>query len=259
MFSRTTRSVSLTPFGKHVLSVIEAVLASVDELERTAYAFHNPEYALARIGMSPLVDVQLLTRFLEPFRSRDPKFEVFFKQCYLGDLEQRLADGTIDLAIVPRCAEGAGRGEAKSERAFFFYEEELYYLPREAAPASQLDRSSVSFVEIACEPIILTSGCGLADVIRELFAADGRELVPYPGQALDYRVVEEWAGLGVAAGILPQSKMSQDNCSARALTLSSGQAAKVRYDVLWNPEAAHASHVRDLLDYMQEAAPVTPA
>ncbi len=251
IFSRTTRSVSLTRFGERVLVLIEAVLGTVDELERTAYAFHNPEYGLARIGMSPLVDVQLLTRFLEPARSRDPKLEVFFKQCYLGDLEQRLADCTIDLAIVPRCAEGKG------ERAFFFYEEDLFYLPREIEPESQLEQSSVSLAQIASEPIILTGGCGLADVIRELFAAESLELISYPGQALDYRVVEEWAGLGVAAGILPRSKISQNNHSARPLTLPSGQAAKVFYDVLWNPEAARVSQVRGLLDSMQDAAPVT--
>lgn len=249
LFKRTTRSVSPTRFGEAMLPLIEAVLEAEAELAASAAAYHNPEQKLVRIGMSPLIDTALLGRVLAPFRERHPEAEIFLKQCFLDDLGERLDKGTVDLALVPRGLVRGGR------EPFGLYAEDLYFLPREAGVAPEAGGNAASLGDIAGEPIILTSGCGLSDVIKTLFADNGYDCRVYPGQALSYAVVEEWAGLGIAAGILPRSKLSPDNQAARPIVLDDGMTAGVAYEAVWSAETADMDHVAGFRDHLRTVAP----
>ena len=128
LFHRTTRSVTVTPFGHYALPLIETVLDAQAELLGAAKAYHEPQHKLLRIGLSPLIDVRFLNRLLAPFREAYPEVEVFFKQCFLDDMETRLANGTVDVAIVPRRLPRIGRESCT------LYAEPLYFLPRDGGP-----------------------------------------------------------------------------------------------------------------------------
>ena len=63
LFYRTTRVVSLTGFGHHILPSVVDVLNAQAALVATARAFADPSRPLIRLGVSPLVQ-PILRHFL---------------------------------------------------------------------------------------------------------------------------------------------------------------------------------------------------
>lgn len=247
LFVRTTRSVHPTPFGEHLLPFMEEVLNAKEDLLKAAKSFLNPAHKLIRIGMSPLINIRLVTAVLNPFRDEYPDVDIVFKECLLDDLEQRLEEHKIDFAFLLRCKTSARRC------SHFFYEEPLYYLPKGGADNIPIHHS-LTLADIASERIIVSKGCGLADGIRQLFNEYGHKVSEYPGQALSYKVLEEWAELGIGAAILPHSKISPQ-IKAYSLLTQSGQAATFTYDTVWNIDIPLAKHVEAILSYFKDVAP----
>jgi len=254
IFERTTRKVALTRFGEHVLPMVESVLDARAELEKGAAAYLNPEQKLARIGLSPLIDARLLASVLEPFRRAHVDVEIFFKECHLNDLIQRLEEEKIDLVIRPRLI---GLPRNINHALCMVYEEDLYYFAKLDNSRSDDNKGPVLLDSIASESYVLTGDfCGLAAATRELFDAHGLKLHQYGGHALSYQVLQEWSELGIGAAILPDRKISAEHRSrARQLILSSGEPAKVVYDAMWKRDAAHPPHVANLHDHFQNMVP----
>ena len=230
LFKRTTRSVTLTKFGAALLPLAQGVLEAQDELEHAAKSFFEPQARILRIGLSPLVSSHLLSGALVSFPSRGDWADVFLKQCFLDDLLERLDNDTLDLALLPRETRG------HDLQAQTLYEEDLIYLPPNPDLVPVEATSAIAIEDLADQPIILTQGCGLSDVIAHMFEAAKVKLNRYPGQALSYQVVEEWAGLGIAGGILPRSKLSEAAQGARPILDRSGAPAMVAYEAVWTAD-----------------------
>ena len=255
LFERTTRKVALTVFGQHLLPLVEDVLNARSELQRCAEAFFNPDHKLVRIGMSPLVDMRILTCALEPFRRDHPGVEIIFKECFLDDLDSRLFNEQVDFGIRPFF--WSDRASHKDHARIPFYEEPLYFIPASVQPSSTITATSVQLSEITNETYVLTPDvCGLAATVQALFDERGFRLKKYPGQALSYDVLQEWAALGIGATILPQSKISLPNRNrASALLLAPDREATVRHEVIWNQNASHSAHVVACREYFQDVVP----
>ncbi|MEZ5841314.1 MAG: LysR family transcriptional regulator [Hyphomicrobiales bacterium] len=131
LFVRTTRHVEPTAFGGFILPYLRAVLDARDELRKAADTFHDPSHKLIRIGFSPLVDIRRIDAALQPFLKRRKDISVFYKECLLDDLGERLANDRLDIAIVPH-----GAADARFEH-FSFYSDDLWL------PAARRDAASV--------------------------------------------------------------------------------------------------------------------
>lgn len=240
LFVRTTRRVGLTVFGEYLLPFIRAVLDGRRELEKAAQAYYSPEHKLLRIGLSPLIDMKLVNQVLMPYRQEHPEVSLFFKECLLDDLDKRLDNEQIDFAVVPK--------HSRNQQSCFFYEEILYYLPQEVGAVSH-KTFQYRIGELPDAQIILTGGgCGLNGALEDIFEREEAELKPYPGQALSYKVIEEWASLGIGAGILPKAKISSDNKMASPLLLGNGKPATFSYEWIWNH---HALMKKDMLEFIE--------
>jgi DNA-binding transcriptional LysR family regulator len=249
LFNRTTRRVDLTPFGEYMLPRIKEVLLSLDELTKAAESFHNPAHKILRIGFSPLVDMQRLDRVLIPFRQLNPDIAIFFKECFIDDLVERLSRGQIDIQILPTVT------ERDRDDACLFYRDPLYYLP--AADDSQVSNHlSFKIADLPAAPIILTGGgCGLNAALSTLLRSQGAELHPYAGQALTYQVIEDWVSLGIGAGILPKAKISPDNRASYPLLIDKGEPAYFSFEWSWKPENAVSDHVKSFINYIRTTVP----
>lgn len=245
LFERTTRSVKLTPFGRHMLSSIETTLADVEEIRALAEAWRDPRHKLVRIGLSPVVDSRLLSDVLGPFRAGHPDVEFFFKECFIDDLDQRLKAGQLDLLLCPP------REERPGQQWIELYAEPLLYLPRDGGPLAGSDRA-VNLGEAAGDRLILTrDGCGLRPVALRLFGHSGHAIQEYPGQAMSYQAVEDWAALGIGGGILPRSKISSGNQLVRPLLTASGEPAMIAVHLVWPTNIAGGVHLEALIEYLQ--------
>jgi DNA-binding transcriptional LysR family regulator len=254
VFERTTRMVKLTPFGEHVLPLVEAVLSAREELAKGAASYLNPEQKLIRIGLSPLIDTRRLTSVLEPFRREQLNVDIFFKECYLGDLDERLNNEKIDIAFRPKLQSRPWNIDWEST---CFYTEDLYYLPKSTTPSADDSEGPVRLETVMNETYVLTPDvCELAAATHELFTTHGFDLKVYPGQALSYQVLQDWAELGIGAAILPMSKISSENVDkARPVLLYSGKPATIQQEAIWKKNASYAPHVAELHHHFRNIVP----
>ena len=224
LFQRSTRSVSLSSFGEILLPYIEAILCSQDDLIKTAQGLLNPEKKLCRLGMSPVIDSQLLSIIVDAFSQTDPELEFVYKECLLGDLDHRIELGQIDFAF------RISQALTSCEEALPFYQEPLCFIPAHKS----FSGNSIELKNICDEIFILgPEGCGLAGATKKLFNQHDLELKLYRGQAINYSIMEEWAGLGIGSTILPASKVSDNNVSAMNITVNK-RPVTLQYEIAWN-------------------------
>lgn len=246
IFIRTTRKVDFTPFGKQLLPYIEAVLEARKELEKSAKSYLNPSHKLIRIGLSPLVNIHLLTTVLEPFQRSHSEVEIVYKECFLDDLEQRLDYHKLDIAFAPEGFIG------QKHHRHFIYGEPLHYLSKNSRGAF----GPVLLKEIASEVFaVAPNGCGLSNSIRRLFAENGLQFQEYAGQALSHQVLEDWADLGVAATILPNSKIVSKQNHSRLILVEENRPANIKFEMLWDKDAARPEHIKSFIQYMKTKVP----
>ncbi len=242
IFQRDTRNVSLTEFGRHILPSIKDVAASKDVLDAQVNNFLKPAVKLVRIGVSPIVEMSKLVSILSDYRTRNADVEVVFKECFVGELDDRLREGTIDLAVWPRSVPDTATMEVTT-----LYSEPWVFVPN-ASSATARDQSPVSVRRIAGQSLILTSGyCGLSQATQSMFDQMGIELTLYPGRAISYSAIEEWSDLGLGAGLLPASKVSHRRQGACVPVLDpDGKAALLDVVACWFTNTEKARHVEQL-------------
>ncbi|SBW09583.1 Helix-turn-helix transcriptional regulator, LysR family [uncultured delta proteobacterium] len=243
LFTRTTRAVSLTPFGERILPFVGKVLDAQAELLREAGSFVHPSRMAVRIGTSPLIRADWLASMLETFRKTHPDVEVILHEQNMADLYRMLDEDLLDFVFGVADAQKPSWGRA------FLYREPLYFTPRgENGPGPD---ETVPFADIAEETFVMVPNvCGLARATRALFRSHRRKLTEYPGEALSYQVLEEWAALGLGAAILPQSKLRATGRRAYALTDKKGNGLTLDFEAVWLKAPQRPAHLERFTEHL---------
>lgn len=250
LFTRTTRRVALTEFGKHMLPAISEALNAQAALALRAKAYLQPEKRLIRIGTSPLVSSTVLKAIVEPFQRQNPDVELIFREMNWDDLCRMLDEGMLDFVFGAKGGPTSGRSR-KLERAFL-YREPLLFIPQRFDWHGSVRNGGVNFGDIAGETFVMVpDACGLARATRALFRSHRRKIHEYSGQALSYQVLEQWANLGIGAAVLPKSKVTHGADHTFAIIDKAGRPAAIEFEAVWlNPDAgiahllAFARHLR---------------
>lgn len=250
LFVRTTRKVSLTAFGEHLLPDIERVIHAQQALIQRAQAFLTPEKCLIRIGISPLLDVRFLNLLIEPFRSKHPEMEFVFREMNMADLSRMLDMEQTDFLF------GVAEDQKEQRESAFLYREPLLYLPRDDGHSASGLRDVVSFEEIADDMFVMVpDACGLTRTVRALFRSHRRSLRQYSGEAMSYQVLEQWAALGIGAAILPQSKISTGAERAVRIRDRTGNDVVLNFEAVWNRSSTKLPHLADFARYIRTVLP----
>ena len=240
LFERTTRHVSLTRFGNHMLPAIQAMLDTKRELADKAKLYFEPDHKLLAIGFSPLVDMRLINALVLPFTDQNPDLTTYFKECFMDNLITRLEMGQISMAIRPV------QHDPKELRIKTgtqpFYREPIFVVPRDGATSIVAGSGPVTIDQLADETFILTPDtCGHANATRSWFKQCGKIIKEYAGQAVSYQVMQDWAGLGLASAILPWSKITPQNRKiARPLMIDNNTPTFISFELVWNAETGNA-------------------
>ena len=88
-----------------------------------------------------------------------------------------------------------------------------------------------------------------------MFKEQGARLEPYAGQALTYKVIEDWASLGIGAGILPKAKVSPVNTAIQPLFIRKDEPARFRFEWIWRKDQSVPEHIQEFLGYIQTTVP----
>ena len=249
IFFRTSRKVGLTPFGEYFLPRLETALQSIAELHQAASTFRNPPHKLVRIGLSPLINIHLLTTVLEPFQQAYPEVEVVYKECCLEDSRLRLEADKIDAIIALREPRKSNQGSC------LFYEESLYFLPRQTGLTTTA-LNPVKLSAITGETLIMTPPtCDLSCAVRQLFKTHRYALKEYLGQAMSHQVMEDWVSLGIGNAILPASKLTHTKPYAQLLLHDDEQSVQFVYELRWNKHAAQTSPLKEFIAHFRHTVP----
>ncbi|RZI81451.1 MAG: LysR family transcriptional regulator [Rubrivivax sp.] len=248
LFERTTRKVSLTAFGAHLLPFIAEVLKAQTNLVLQSQTFLRPDKKLIRIGTSPLVNSSVLGPMIGMFQRAHPEVEMVLREMNMDDLYRMLDIGQLDFVFG---VADVSKGQWSST---FLYREPLLFIPRQLVWQGNHDLREVKFKDIADETYVMVpDACGLSRTTRALFRTHRRKLQQYSGDAMSYQVLEQWAELGFGAAILPKSKISIHSDRALSISDKGGNEASVTFEAVWGRAASKSPHLVAFANHLQEA------
>ncbi|WP_296753000.1 LysR family transcriptional regulator [Thiobacillus sp.] len=254
IFVRTTRKVTLTPFGEYILPYLSEIVHAHETLKRQVRTFGTPEARAIHIGLSPLIDASLVARAIAPFHHKCPEIEIVLCEMNLASLEREFAEGRIDFLIE------VGNVTKRSCQSIVLYREPLVFVPRGGMPQEKTAGHSVCLTDIAEETFVMApnDACGLARATRELFRRHRCKLNEYAGETLSCQVLEEWAMLGIGAAILPGSKLAGLKSRALPITDKSGLDVDIPVTVTWSRKLAADPRVSEFIEHLQAASSLKP-
>lgn len=249
LFERSTRGVTATAFGQRMLPLIEHTVRSADAVAAEALRWNPQGDVTVRVGVSPVIDPGLVAEFyatavrsLGGGRPRD----IVLREANMEDLHQALQARDLDLILIP----SVGPVPRLEHRV-------IDSEPVVVVQAGQSHHGGISLADLVDEPLLLVpDSCGLTRFTTQLFADNGLTPRRYPGEASSYRVLEEWALMGLGVAVLPRSKIShvpQDCLTTGTETrchpvLEEGSGVDIFYEAVWDPTSALAADFRALAD-----------
>ena len=124
---------------------------------------------------------------------------------------------------------------------------------RTAGPASPTEaRAAAARIDdVACRTLLLVPDtCGLTTFTRDLLADRGLPLRAYSGEAASYRVLEDWAGMGLGSALLPRSKVTRVDSSVRPVVDARGAAITIAYEAAWDGASPIAGELEALAELL---------
>jgi DNA-binding transcriptional LysR family regulator len=169
-------------------------------------------------------------------------WDLVLREANMGDLRQGLLAGELDVMLVPSV-----------ERLPRFEHRIIDSEPVVVVDSSPTPTTPVEIGETAGQQFILVpDACGLTRFTKQLFASHDLPLLTYSGEASSYRVLEQWASLGLGSAILPRSKLSFPGAPHRPL-LENGREVGIAYEAVWQPDSGLAHCIAALADSLADA------
>ncbi|WP_103347660.1 LysR family transcriptional regulator [Amycolatopsis sp. CA-128772] len=251
LFDRSPRGVKPTPEGARLLPVIDHALGTLDSVVAEARRLAQPAADTIRMGVSPLIGADLVARAFDAARGLSRPRGLVLREADLGLLREALKAGDLDIALVPAVQ------AMPAFRQRVIASEPVVVIDPAAAPADgPLELRAAADADY----ILVPDSCGLTTFTTDLFHSHDLALRTYPGKASSYRVLDEWAGLGVGAALLPRSKISGRHTGYRPL-VRGGIPVEIAYEAVWDRENPSAADLEEFVGVLAEAvsAEVVPA
>ena len=122
-----------------------------------------------------------------------------------------------------------------------------------AGPASPAEaRAAAARIDdVARRTLLLVPDtCGLTTFTRDLLADRGLPLRAYSGEAASYRVLEDWAGMGLGSALLPRSKVTRVDSSVRPVVDARGAVVTIAYEAAWDGASPIAGELEALAELL---------
>lgn len=238
LFERTSQGARLTSFGHSVLPYAKSATSATDSIISLAAKLESKQDRTIRLGVSPVVNPRIVSKIFEAARDLPTDIEapkLVVAEENLAVLQEELKRNKLDIILVPAVASMPG-----FKRALVDWEPLVVVDSKTDSP------QDVDVSDLASDPLILaTDACGLTWYTRELM--EDHQVSPeiYPGEALSYAVLEQWARMGLGNAVLPQAKISAGHTGSRLM--DHGQPVEIFYEAIWNPRSPLASLIEKVV------------
>ena len=280
LFERNTRGARPTVFGATILPRIDAALAALDAITAEARHWRAGEPRPVRIGVSPLISADVVARAHSAVAGLLGRGRGSFvlREADLSELCTALDDDELDLIVVPAVLPltryrhhvtgsepvvlvepGAGDAAGPVNSASPTDPTRAADPANSADPVGSADPASPAEARAAAARIddvarrtllLVPDTCGLTTFTRDLLADRGLPLRAYSGEAASYRVLEDWAGMGLGSALLPRSKVTRVDSSVRPVVDARGAAVTIAYEAAWDGASPIAGELEALAELL---------
>lgn len=147
LFERTGRGMALSEFGRRMLPEVKAALEQVARLDAVAREAAGVPSGTVHVGVLPSLARQLLPLLFADLRATAPGVTLHVAEGFSGNLDEQLASGRLDIAVINRYGPAAARGEEVLGTA------DTYLIGKAGSPL--LAKESVPFTALAGVPLVL--------------------------------------------------------------------------------------------------------
>jgi DNA-binding transcriptional LysR family regulator len=242
LFDRSPRGVTRTAFGTAILPLIETALDALDDISAEANRWNATGEATIRIGVSPLIDPKLIASAHNAICCAstfpDPR-QLVLREANMAELQAALVARELDLILIP----SVGPMPRLEHRI-------LGAEPLVVVESALSGEGPIELAELVGKQLILMPDtCGLTSFTRGLFQVRGLTERAYPGEAVSYRVLEEWSNLGLGSAVIPESKLAGLQARHRPL-VEDGVEVEIFYEAVWDPRSPLAADLESLAGRM---------
>ena len=149
LFERTGRGMALSEFGLRMLPEVRAALEQVGRLETIARDSAGVPTGTVHVGVLPSLAPQLLPLLFADLRASAPGVTLRATEGFSGNLDEQLASGRLDIAVINRYGAATARGEEVLGTA------DTWLIGKAGSPL--LAQDSVPFKALAGLPLVLPS------------------------------------------------------------------------------------------------------
>ncbi|MFR9793608.1 LysR family transcriptional regulator [Streptomyces sp. MB22_4] len=242
LFDRSPRGVTQTAFGGKILPLIERALAALDAVAAEARRLTEPGEQKIRMGVSPLIGAHLVARAFAMVQALPAPRDLVLREANMHDLRECLLAGRLDIILIP-----AVSAMPRFEHRVIDVEPVVVISPdtAEATPVELSEAGKERF-------ILVPDTCGLTTFTTQLFEAHEMPLNSYPGEAAGYRVLEDWAKLGLGSALVPRSKLTSPDVCHRPL-LDQGREVQISFEAVWSADSPLGPDLLHLADSLAAA------
>lgn len=243
LFERSPRGVTLTPFGSHLLPLIDEALTAIDKISAEASRWSSRGNQNIRMGVSPLINPRLISAAYNAVcRQADAPADrnLVLREANMQELQDALIADELDIILIPSVLP-----LPRYTHRIVDSEPVVVVESKTAAGAGPLQVGDVGGRSL----ILVPDACGLTTFTRELFTSRELPMKTYPGEASSYRVLEQWADLGLGTALLPQSKLTNPDSIRRPL-LDDNHEVEIFYEAVWDPRSPLAADLADLVEHV---------
>lgn len=163
LFGRRGIRISLTPEGSVFVRRAREALAIIDGAGDEIDEIHGLKKGRLLLGGSPIPAASFLPKMVQRFKEAHPGVDVILKIQSNGNLEKRLLDGDIDLALL------SWPNRSALLRAEMYVEEQIVAIAPPNHPLTK--KHSVTLRLLSKEPLIASdSGIQTRDMVEQRFA-----------------------------------------------------------------------------------------
>lgn len=246
LFDRSPRGVTPTELGQRLLPLVERAVNNLDAVVAEARRGTDPDGRAIRMGVSPLIDAGLVSAAFTAVRALTPPRALVLREANMDQLRAALSTGDLDMILVPAVT------PMPRYRRLEIAREPIVVVSTDS------ETTPVEVTAVGDDPLILMADtCGLTRFTENLLEANGRPLHRYSGEAMTYRVLEDWARLGLGAALLPKSKLTAASAAHRRLT-ADGHDVEIAYEAIWCATANDATDLESVATSLAAPRPREP-
>ncbi len=241
LFERSPRGVALTPFGNHLLPYIENALLAFDAVSSQARKWTTVSSSTMRMGVSPLINPELVARAYSAvcgLGSAVTPRDLVLREAHLAELQEALVAEDLDLIVIPSV------GPLPRYEHRVIDSEPIVFVESRSETDDPIELREIAERQL----ILVPDTCGLTTFTRDLLASRELPMRAYPGEALSYRVLEEWSSLGLGAALLPLSRVTEPGYRR---VIDDGTDVEIFYEAVWDPASGAAAECEVLVGMMQ--------